>query len=238
MPTLNDVLAGSLAQAVQVQQIIDAMKGTTNKGVPVSYTSLNDPNNYALTVRNLDPTNSRALSVLKSDGTSLITADATGVKLAGPLVLPSGVHLVAPVIDSGGLTITAGDMIASTGAARVRRVLFNYATSLSNANFSISGQWGTGASVTAGANATDQQGSFTIVAATGPSANGTVTMTFADGAFASAPHGLCFLTGGSGAGTNPAVNVSTTTTNVTFQMFFTPVNGQSYTFSYLLFGYS
>jgi hypothetical protein len=90
VPTLNDVLAGSLAQAVQVQQIIDALKGTPNKGVPVALVSLNDANNYALTVQNDDPTNSRALSVLKSDGTALITADVNGVTLGAPINLPAG----------------------------------------------------------------------------------------------------------------------------------------------------
>lgn len=90
MPTLNDVLAGSLAQAVQVQQIIDAMKGTPSKGVPVSFTALSDTTNYALTVQNDDATNSRALLVLKSDGTTLIAADATGVTLGSPVNLPAG----------------------------------------------------------------------------------------------------------------------------------------------------
>jgi hypothetical protein len=90
MPTLNDVLAGSQAQAVQVQQIIDALKGTPNKGVPVALVSLNDPNNYALTVQNDDPVNSRALSVLKADGTTLISADTTGVTLGAPLNVPAG----------------------------------------------------------------------------------------------------------------------------------------------------
>lgn len=90
MPTLNDVIAGSLAQAVQLQQVIDALKGTPNKGVPIALVSLNDQNNYALTVQNDDPTNSRALSVLKADGSTLISADATGVTLGSPLSLPAG----------------------------------------------------------------------------------------------------------------------------------------------------
>jgi hypothetical protein len=90
LPTLNDVLAGSLAQAVQVQQIIDALRGTPNKGVPVSLVSLNDATNYALTVQNDDVANSRALLVLKADGTTLIEADATGVTLGAPVNLPVG----------------------------------------------------------------------------------------------------------------------------------------------------
>ena len=89
MPTFNDVLAGSLAQAVQVQQIIDALKGTAGKGIAIALVSLNDPSNYALSVQNDDSTNSRALSVLKADGTNLITADITGVTLGTPLHIPA-----------------------------------------------------------------------------------------------------------------------------------------------------
>ena len=103
MPTLNDVLAGSLAQAVNVQQIIDALKGTPSKGVPIALVSLNDSANYALSVQNDDPTNSRALSVLKSDGTTLISADATGVTLGGTLHLPTG-SISSAMIQAGAAT--------------------------------------------------------------------------------------------------------------------------------------
>jgi hypothetical protein len=107
VPTLNDVLAGSLAQAVQVQQIIDALKGTPNKGVPVALVSLNDPSNYALTVQNDDPTNSRALSVLKADGTTLISADANGVTLGSPVNLPVGSITSGAIADG---TIATADL--------------------------------------------------------------------------------------------------------------------------------
>jgi hypothetical protein len=134
MPTLNDVLAGSLAQAVNVQQIIAAMKGTTGMGVPVSYTSLNDPNNYALTVRNLDPTNSRALSVLKADGTSLITADATGVTLAGPVNLPVGSVTSAMILDG---TVATVDIAANA----VQQNLVNYTGTPSAWSTGGTGTW-------------------------------------------------------------------------------------------------
>jgi hypothetical protein len=113
VPTLNDVLAGSQAQAVQVQQIIDALKGTPNKGVPVALVSLNDPNNYALTVQNDDPVNSRALSVLKADGTTLISADATGVTLGSPVNVPPG--------SISGTAIAAGSITNSMLGADVAR---------------------------------------------------------------------------------------------------------------------
>jgi hypothetical protein len=113
MPTLNDVLAGSLQQSVQVQQVIDLLKGTPNKGVPVALTAINDQNNYALTVQNQDPVNSRALSVLKSDGTVLITADINGVTLGGPVNMP---QITSAQIADG--TIASVD-IANQGVATV-----------------------------------------------------------------------------------------------------------------------
>lgn len=112
MPTLNDVLAGSLQQSVQVQQIIDALKGTPNKGVPVALVSLNDPNNYALTVQNDDPTNSRALSILKADGTPFLTCDINGVSLGSgttPVNLPVGSVTSAMIVNGTVATIDLAD---------------------------------------------------------------------------------------------------------------------------------
>src|SRR5262252_179135 len=116
MPTLNDVIAGSLQQSVQVQQVIDLLKGTPNKGVPVALTALNDPTNYSLTVQNTDPLNSRALSVLKSDGTPLITADVNGVQLGSPLILPTGSITSAAILDG---TIATAD-IANQAVTNVK----------------------------------------------------------------------------------------------------------------------
>jgi hypothetical protein len=116
MPPLNDVLAGSLAQAVQVQQIIDGLKGTPSKGVPISLTALSDTNNYALTVKNNDPTNSRALSVLKADGTTLISADVTGVTLASPLHIPAGSITTTEILDG---TIQTADIAVSAVQQRL-----------------------------------------------------------------------------------------------------------------------
>jgi hypothetical protein len=127
VPTLNDVLAGSQAQAVQVQQIIDALKGTPNKGVPVALVSLNDPNNYALTVQNDDPVNSRALSVLKADGTTLISADATGVTLGAPVNVPPG-SISGTAIAAGSITnamlgadVARANLLANGGMAIAQR---------------------------------------------------------------------------------------------------------------------
>lgn len=81
MASFNPIVSGALAQAVDVEQIIDALSGTAGKGVPISLTAISDPANFALTVKNNDTTNSRALQVLKSDGTVLLQADANGVTI-------------------------------------------------------------------------------------------------------------------------------------------------------------
>lgn len=80
---------GDPIQAHQLDQVVDALNGTASAGQPVALTSLNDATNYALTVQNDEATNSRALNVLKSDGTTLIKADVTGVTLGSPLNLPT-----------------------------------------------------------------------------------------------------------------------------------------------------
>jgi hypothetical protein len=121
MPTLNDVLAGSLAQAVQLQQVIDALKGTPNKGVPVALIALSDANNYALTVRNNDAVNSRALSVLAASGAPLITADITGVTLGSPLHIPAGSIGSAEIADG---TIATADIAAGA----IHQIVFVQAT--------------------------------------------------------------------------------------------------------------
>jgi hypothetical protein len=87
--SFSDVRPGDPINASNVQQVIDALKGTAGKGVPLSPTAVNNASSYALTVENLEATNSRALNVLKSDGSTLIKADATGVTLGSPITAPA-----------------------------------------------------------------------------------------------------------------------------------------------------
>src|SRR5215471_4867408 len=87
---------GDLIQAQNLNQVIGSLNGTSGQGVPVAQTSVNDATNYALSVQNLEATNSRALNVLNSAGGLLIRADVNGVNLGnttitGPtLTLPAG----------------------------------------------------------------------------------------------------------------------------------------------------
>src|SRR5215469_6434803 len=84
---------GDLIQSQNLNQVVNALNGTSGDGQPVLLVALNDPNNYALTVQNLDPTNCRALLVLKNDGTTLLSAGCNGVTLGSPLTLAAGAQI-------------------------------------------------------------------------------------------------------------------------------------------------
>jgi len=84
---------GDLIQSQNLNQVVNALNGTAGDGQPVLLVALNDPNNYALTVQNLDPTNCRALLVLKNDGTTLLSAGCNGVTLGSPLTLAAGAQI-------------------------------------------------------------------------------------------------------------------------------------------------
>lgn len=82
MPSFNDVAAGSSADSSCVQQIIDALKGTAGKGVPLSITAVSDGSNWAVDVQNDEAVNSRAFRASRANGTVLIQADVNGVQVS------------------------------------------------------------------------------------------------------------------------------------------------------------
>jgi len=92
---------GDLMQAVNVNQIIDALTGAVGKGVAMAFTALSDASNYALTVQNQEATNSRALLVLKSDGTMMERIDNTGISFGTPLNLANNSVQGAALVDAG-----------------------------------------------------------------------------------------------------------------------------------------
>lgn len=137
MPSFYNLTSGATAQAQDVQQIIDALKGTVGLGIPLSPTAVNDSVNFAVAVKNTETTNSRALQVLRANNNVLLQADANGV-----IVSPDGgaataqvvnlsatqtltnktlttPHLTTAVVDSGGLTVTAGGLTVSAGGATI-----------------------------------------------------------------------------------------------------------------------
>jgi hypothetical protein len=106
---------------------------------------------------------------------------------------------------------------------------------LAAGNITLSGGWGTTASKTVLSGANDQRGRFTVTSSgTGQSANPTITITFADGAWYQAPLAAIVRNGGSQL-TVPFDWTSTTTTLViTWRG--TPVAAETYTFEFIVMG--
>ena len=102
---------GDLIQAQNLDQLVDSLNGVSGKGIPVAETSVNDATNYALSVQNLEATNSRALNVLKSDGSLLIRADVNGVSLGAPLN-PTAGSLQGTALQNG--TVTNAKLASDT----------------------------------------------------------------------------------------------------------------------------
>lgn len=72
---------GDLAVAPQLQQIIDALQGVAGAGQPISLTSLDSDDAYALTVQNLG--SGGALLVLDENGDPLLDITGSGVSFSG-----------------------------------------------------------------------------------------------------------------------------------------------------------
>jgi len=94
---------GDLIQAQNLNQVVGSLNGTSGQGVAIAQTSVNDASNYALSVQNLEATNSRALNVLKSDGTLLIRADVNGVNLGNTTITGPTLSLPAASITNAEL---------------------------------------------------------------------------------------------------------------------------------------
>lgn len=119
MASFNDVIAGSSADSSCIQQVVDALKGTAGKGVPISITAVNDSVNWAVDVQNDEAVNSRTFRASRANGTVLIQADVNGVQVSSTGGAPATVvnisdaqtltnkTLTSPVIN-GTPTGTAG----------------------------------------------------------------------------------------------------------------------------------
>jgi hypothetical protein len=116
----------SPVSSAKLNAVIDTLTGAAN--TPVSLTGVNDPINYGLAVRNQD-TAGKGLVVYAADGsTVLLQVQNSGVRAsaAGGAALSivttddaqtlTNKTLNAPVIGTGGLTVTAGGVGIGTSA--------------------------------------------------------------------------------------------------------------------------
>lgn len=252
MPSFYNLVAGAVAQAQDVQQVLDALKGTAGLGVPLSPTAVNDSVNFALAVKNTDVTNSRALQVLRANNLVLMQADVNGV-----IVSPDGVAaaaqvvnlslaqtltnktltsptLTSPVVSSGGLVVTSGNLTATSSDANMRRYKAS-GTALVAGDFALSAGWGSTASVSVTAGSADDRGQITVTpAGTGIAANPTITLTYKDGTWTTVPFPIVARQGGSGASADLATTA--TVTALVIQFLGTPVSGLSHMFNWQVVG--
>lgn len=133
MPSFVNIADRTDADAEDVQQIIDALSGTAGQGIPISITAVNDASNYALDVKNDDPTNSRALRVRTSTGLAMLTADVNGVKAS-----PDGSTASATVVTVTSVQTltnkTASLLSASSNTQAVPQVKVTHSVTQSIAN--------------------------------------------------------------------------------------------------------
>jgi hypothetical protein len=93
MPSFDDVVAGQVALASHVQQVIDALSARRN--TPLALT-VNDPLSYAFTLKNTDAS-SRVVQIYAADGTTvLFQVDSAGVRVSR-----DGTAAVSPIVSLG-----------------------------------------------------------------------------------------------------------------------------------------
>ena len=139
--------------------------------------------------------------------------------------------------DSVNADISANDITSATNGAGTERVNFNRLR-VSGPTAHVSGDWaasGFGATPTITPDSVDGRGSVSVQASAAPSANPTLTLTFQDGSWPTAPHVQCsradsLATAGEWRAT------SRTTTTITFTFIGTPVNGETYILDYQVVG--
>lgn len=153
--TFDPVISGNLALATAVQQLIDAWTGVSGAGEPLSLTGLRSTSQWAMTVRNLDATNSRHARFLKSDDPAIVlmsivdsgvtirdltatTATIGTLSLSGRLGIPvgtgalPGLYFIA-ASNEAGLNSTDGSNISLTTGGSARLTVTDAATTVANA---------------------------------------------------------------------------------------------------------
>lgn len=128
--SFNRVADGNVAYASDIDQVIDALQGVTGKGQPVSLTSLSDAINYAISLKNLDATNSRAVAVYGADGNPLLTVDKNGVQASG-----YGTNSLARVLTRGDAGVITSTNLAAGAATLLTGISDNANQSTTSTTF-------------------------------------------------------------------------------------------------------
>jgi hypothetical protein len=116
----------------------------------------------------------------------------------------------------------------------VNRLWTNYGTPLGPSDFSLSG-WGSSATVSIYAGSTDQRGQVVVTAnGSGIAASPTVTLTFHNGTWFTAPFAIVGRNDANAPAGTPTWSTTPTTLVITFQG--TPTAGATYKFTWMVIG--
>lgn len=120
--TLALVSTGSIAQAEDVNQFTRLLTGQSGYGNPVALNQLSDSSNYALTVRNLDGTNSKGLLVQDASSNTLLAVNAGGVTMSTLNFSPANANIAAETAlgNFAGVTYTMTNNVGTQRFYRFR----------------------------------------------------------------------------------------------------------------------
>jgi hypothetical protein len=115
------------------------------------------------------------------------------------------------------------------------RLKYSLGTATAAGDYALSAGWGNTASVAVATGSNDQRGTITITSAgIGQAVNATITLTFKDGTWTTAPFALAKQEGGTGVISDCTEVASATTLIITFTGL--PVAASTYIFTYIVLG--
>lgn len=179
---------------------------------------------------------------LANAGTTEFTIAGDGEIVAGTAGAThslTGSLAVSTTLTAGtGVTSTTGDIQATAGILKGRRIHGNLGTALVAGDFSLSAGWGSTASLALNdaGNEFDSRGMVGITAnGAGVAANPSVTLTFKDGAFPDKPRIVAMRTNSTAPSTGFWIS-NPTATDVRFDFIGLPVAGSEYGIVWITLG--
>ena len=122
------------------------------------------------------------------------------------------------------------------GGVAACRLWADLGTTLVNGDFALSAGWGTTATAVVASNAKGMRGQVTVTSSgTGQAASPTITLTFPEGTWTTAPEPMVVRNGGTGVGVTGFTFAATATTLVITAVG-TPIAAETYIFRWMLMG--
>lgn len=211
---------------------ISAFKENATQGNTASYMQLYTDGGSGLAVRlKIDSAGHAGLGTTTLTGRLNVDNEAVAVSIAR--FLDNGT-LKLSIFDGGGVELGSG-----TTTPGPSRIAFKGGTAEATTDWAASAGWGASATVSA-VSGNDSRGTVTVTtnAADTPTANPTVTLTFKDGTWTTAPFAVSCMVSSSTGPINVPVTITTTATTLVIQYNGTPTatSALTYIFAYQVIG--